>query len=1070
MPQRLSSLSSLTLFILTAGYGAFAATACGGGDSAKPNATSTPALGGAGGLGSDPIDGVGGDTLQFGVAGQGGQGNPCLGDSPPASCEMVPTGPACGDGELNQDSEICDDGNGLPGDGCDGICQMEPNHDCPTPGQPCVSRFACGNGIVEAGEVCDDGNTADDDGCNSTCEEQSASYACPVPGEPCVRVVECGDGRISGGETCDDGNASGADGCDSECLLEAGYICRQPGQACELSERCGDGILSPAHGELCDDGNTGDDDGCAADCSYIQAGWICATPGQACQFTMECGDGVVFGDEICDDGNSTGADGCAADCSGVETGYDCPFPGAPCIPLCGDGIVLLREECDDANVEAGDGCSPICRWEEGLACTGSPPTYVCHETVCNDGVREGKEPCDDGNDAIGDGCTPNCQIEPTCGATGACTSICGDGLLTASNGENCDDGNQLDGDGCTAACQLEDGYTCALPPLGELMTVPITYRDFPATHPDFEPGALGLEEATPGLVRADLDAEGKPVLLVAGQPGYITSAETFSEWYRDGAGRATVLSELVLYSNGAGAFVNRYGDDGTPWQDISSDTENWCGSVGEEDHDADGNAIPCTFCPYDADLTTPECEAPQETDCQTHPGPMLDCIAIDGTWHGIFVEQEYDGNPVFFPLDNVASTLSITPTSEYTSALVPPDYGGNWGPEPGAALHNFHFTSEVRYWFQYDAGQTFALEFIGDDDVWVFVAGHLALDLGGIHTPQAGTLAINPQTAANLGLEDGNVYEIVVFQAERQTEASTYKLTLSGFNPEASECAPTCGDSVVTPGEQCDNGENPGGYGECNPDCTRGEYCGDSIVNGPEDCDNGLNVDTYETTGTGVCAPGCVVPAICGDGIVQSLFGERCDDGDNPGGYGACEPNCQRGPWCGDGAIQPEFGEECDDGLNDGSYNNCGLDCKLGTRCGDGQTDEAFGEQCDDGNTESGDGCSPNCKNEGVCGDASIKGDEECDDGLNDGGYGECAPGCVRGPRCGDGVTQPEHEACDGGENAQLAYGQCAPGCVLGPHCGDGRVQEAYEECDDGNSEPRDGCSPACVIEIRIPT
>ena len=73
------------------------------------------------------------------------------------------------------------------------------------------------------------------------------------------------------------------------------------------------------------------------------------------------------------------------------------------------------------------------------------------------------------------------------------------------------------------------------------------------------------------------------------------------------------------------------------------------------------------------------------------------------------------------------------------------------------------------------------------------------------------------------------MYDITLFQAERRGPGSTYKLTLSGFNSESSVCEPVCGDGVATPGEECDNGidGNVGGYGNCNPDCTQGEYCGD---------------------------------------------------------------------------------------------------------------------------------------------------------------------------------------------------------------------------------------------------
>src|SRR5262249_21161337 len=59
----------------------------------------------------------------------------------------------CGNGVLDP-GELCDDGNNLDGDGCDGNC----------------SPTGCGNGIVTAGEECDDGNTDDDDCCTSTCQ------------------------------------------------------------------------------------------------------------------------------------------------------------------------------------------------------------------------------------------------------------------------------------------------------------------------------------------------------------------------------------------------------------------------------------------------------------------------------------------------------------------------------------------------------------------------------------------------------------------------------------------------------------------------------------------------------------------------------------------------------------------------------------------------------------------------------------------------------------------------------------------------------------------------------------
>ena len=136
-----------------------------------------------------------------------GTENPCLGENPPEDCQMVPSGPACGDGELNQDWEDCDDGNPLPGDGCTGMCKVEAHYTCPTAGEPCEFLLDCGNGITEPGETCDDGDEDNDNGCNNTCDAQSPDYTCPSEGGPCTLIVFCGDGRVEGTETCDVGSA-----------------------------------------------------------------------------------------------------------------------------------------------------------------------------------------------------------------------------------------------------------------------------------------------------------------------------------------------------------------------------------------------------------------------------------------------------------------------------------------------------------------------------------------------------------------------------------------------------------------------------------------------------------------------------------------------------------------------------------------------------------------------------------------------------------------------------------------------------------------------------------------------
>lgn len=128
----------------------------------------------------------------------------------------------CGNGAV-EDSETCDDGNVISGDGCSTTCQTEGG-----------GEAVCGDGTVEAGEECDDGNTTNGDGCSAQCDDEGGI------------APTCGDGALDDDEECDDSNTDDGDGCSALCVTEF----------------CGDAEVN--NGEECD-GGAGCTEGCEID-------------------------------------------------------------------------------------------------------------------------------------------------------------------------------------------------------------------------------------------------------------------------------------------------------------------------------------------------------------------------------------------------------------------------------------------------------------------------------------------------------------------------------------------------------------------------------------------------------------------------------------------------------------------------------------------------------------------------------------------------------------------------------------------------------------------------------------
>jgi fibro-slime domain-containing protein len=410
--------------------------------------------------------------------------------------------------------------------------------------------------------------------------------------------------------------------------------------------------------------------------------------------------------------------------------------------------------------------------------------------------------------------------------------VCGDAVILPGTSEACDDGNTNDGDGCSSTCQVEDGFECAPTPvdLPDPLTIPVIYRDFRShasgdsdpVSPDFNNPSDSNGSIAFDITEDLLDGEGRPVLARA--PGG------------------------NLYVPGSNEGPPHTAESFAQWYRTSStlDPQGNIEVVGELELN------------------------------QTAPGTNVYHFSSD------------DPPPGFFPLDDPALGPVGWPSESTYGEILHVPSGGS---EP----RNFGFTTEVHYFFVYQGDEV--LSFSGDDDLWVFVDGFLCLDVGGLHPSRDGVMSFDsdPLTqdpsqtqrdivaACKEHLDEGKVYEVAIFHAERHTGASNFSLTLDGFVTERSTCDYECGDGVATRFEFCDDGpgENTGEYGHCLPDCSAlGPYCG--------------------------------------DGNLDEEF-EACDDGENLGVYNSCNPDCTAGPSCGDGIRQPEFGEDCDAGTENGA-------------------------------------------------------------------------------------------------------------------------------------------------------
>lgn len=561
---------------------------------------------------------------------------------------------------------------------------------------------------------------------------------------------------------------------------------------------------------------------------------------------------------------------------------------------------------------------------------------LCYFHTPNGSVQ-GSEQCDDGNAVNTDACLSTCK-----------TATCGDGYVR-SGSEGCDDANTTNGDGCSSTCTVESGWSCT-------GTAPSSC---------VEVCGNGIKTTGEGCDDSDTDSGDGCSSSCAVESGYTCTGTPSS--------CSTSCGDGIAAGAEACDDGNAVNTDACLNTCVSASCGDGYVRSGIEDCEPPGVSTCSSSCTQQTGLGGGNASFTDDTPARTvvrRAGPPPHC-----------------GNGVLEPEKNeTCDDGRFNGVSTTCDRWCNKAFCGDGVVHPNVEECEPDRDEDGNFVVRACGGKSCSLPICDEEGMcidgcrWIFLP--LCLNpsmLKPLARPDASEEPAATHAAAS------SQPSLIGILLSRSSASSSGASASSGLPMQLSKKA-VCGDAVVDPGEECDDGSYNSDtvIAACRNDC-RIAHCGDRVTDPGEQCDDGNDI-----LGDG-CTPTCVT-ATCGNGALE--VGEECDDGKRNSDTlpDSCSTLCLL-PRCGDAITDPSFGESCDQGEGNSNAlpDRCRLNC-VPSRCGDGVRDGA--EVCDDGNLSNADECNVHCLLP-TCGNAIVESTEQCDDGNRQSGDG-CSMICFK--------------------------------------------------------------------------